>query len=841
MGTTFTGAPNRTFVNTFSDFLYRLDDSGQPILSQPLNPVTTDANNPGFKDILPSVYIMTFADNAVSYALSPSAVNIDLGDNTANITHNGTFAIAALQHGGAAEGDVLIDVFEVTGSAFDDIIRGSDSFVYLNPGAGTPGSASGFVVDFNAGFPAAQDVPLDSFPFQGQVGVAVVNNPGNNVLNGGGGNDLLEGRGGADTLNGGDGLDIASYETSPGAVMVQLPGVGADTQTQSASGADATGDTFSSIEGLVGSRFNDTLTGNSLDNVLAGGIGSDVLDGKGGNDTVDYSNDHFFRSGDTAGQVVVHLGLNNAQGTGEEFTFVPQRFGPPLPFLISTDTLISIENVTGTDGNDTIVGNEKDNVLDGRGGNDVIDGGLGNDLIKGGDGTDTVSYASHDSLPLLVGEQDVISLNFGSNSGSYTRSEIVSLRPLQFQVVETDTLQRIENVSGSNHAETINGNDQDNILDGRGGNDVIDGGLGNDTIVGGAGIDTVSGLSHDGLAPLNNELDVFQLGLNGSDGFFTRGAGSSQIVETDTLRGIENVTGSNASEFIVGNELDNVLNGRGGNNEFVGGGGNDTLISGSGDDLYVFFANAQNGTANIGNDTISDSGGNDSIFIDANTLLDAQRVNNDLLLTLTGGTVRVLDQFGSHPVETLFIGSTPLTLATSMQGGIGSGIISGTDGNDEMDGGGGDDLLFGNSGNDRIIGGTGNDQLFGGAGNDVLNGGAGNDLLNGGPGNDRLSGGLGHDTFVFAPEVASAATLGGKPDQGANQDRIEDFTIGQDRIDLTAFHATFADMTADHKSSHQSGPVTVTTEGHDTVLNFADEGSVRIVGVTQLHASDFVF
>jgi len=91
-------------------------------------------------------------------------------------------------------------------------------------------------VTFNAGFPAAKATP--GFP-NPQVSVELVNNPGDNVLNGGGGNDLLEGRGGADTLNGGDGLDFASYETSPGAVTVRLPGVGADTQTQIASGADA--------------------------------------------------------------------------------------------------------------------------------------------------------------------------------------------------------------------------------------------------------------------------------------------------------------------------------------------------------------------------------------------------------------------------------------------------------------------------------------------------------------------------------------------------------------------------------------------------------------------------
>src|SRR5262249_21349641 len=158
---------------------------------------------------------------------------------------------------------------------------------------------------------------------------------------GGGGNDVLEGREGADVLNGGLGFDFASYESSPGpvGVNVRLPGAGADTQTAIALGGDAFDDTFSSIEGLIGSRFNDTLTGNALNNVLAGGLGTDTLDGKGGIDTADYSRDHFFDPGDTALRVIVNLGLNGTSGTGAEFLTVAQ---------VSVDTLISIVNVIMT-------------------------------------------------------------------------------------------------------------------------------------------------------------------------------------------------------------------------------------------------------------------------------------------------------------------------------------------------------------------------------------------------------------------------------------------------------------------------------------------------------------
>ena len=70
---------------------------------------------------------------------------------------------------------------------------------------------------------------------------------------------------------------IASFSLSL-PVTVRLSGVATDTQTGIATGGDAAGDTLVGIEGLIGSRFNDTLTGNALNNVLAGGFGSDVLD-----------------------------------------------------------------------------------------------------------------------------------------------------------------------------------------------------------------------------------------------------------------------------------------------------------------------------------------------------------------------------------------------------------------------------------------------------------------------------------------------------------------------------------------------------------------------------------
>jgi Ca2+-binding RTX toxin-like protein len=741
------------------------------------------------------LYFELFDETLVDYSNSNASVFIDLQQHVAR--------------GGFAQGDFLIAVSDVTGSTFDDVIRGAGDAEFL------------------------VDTPLGSDGLYYAYGHT-------NILNGGAGNDVLEGRAGGDVLNGGSGFDFASYESSIVAVNVQLAGaVAGDTQTFHAFGGDANGDTFTLIEGLIGSKFNDTLTGNSLNNVLVGGLGSDVLDGKGGIDTADYSRDHLFDTGDSADKVVVHLGLNGGNGTAAEFKASLQNFPTITYNQVSTDTLISIENVTGTTGPDEIFGNEQRNVLDGRNGNNFFDGGLGNDLIIGGAGIDTVSFASHNGL---TGETGMIFLAEIGGQAQYFSSSGALL--------ETDTFDgSIENIIGSSLNETIIGADLVTA-------NTLDGGLGNDTIIGNPFLNnptiaTVSYVSHDTVTLLANESDTISLGINGSDGSYVRGGivinnfgiRNFTNVEIDVLRQIANVTGSNHSETINGNEQDNVLAGRGGNDVINGAAGNDT---------YDFRG------SNLGSDRFFDTGGNDKVLVNSFTGISTSFVNNgaDLQVSLPDGVFTIVGQGRGNVIETLVDshGQT-LILATGLVGGNGSGIITGTAGNDLMDGKGGDDYLFGNGGNDTLLGGDGNDLLNGGAGNDRLFGQAGDDTLIGGPGNDFLTGGADRDTFVFAPQSnpptgASALQLVGFNQNafdfsklGTGNDAITDFVKGDDLIDLSAFHTNFHLLSEDSHAHrhHEDSPVELRTEGHDTVLDFAGGGSVRILGVTHLQASDFVF
>ncbi len=83
-------------------------------------------------------------------------------------------------------------------------------------------------------------------------------------------------------LNGGDGADFARYDLGrvvAGTTIISLASPASNT-------GDAAGDSYVSIEGLIGTNGTDRITGNSSDNTLYGQIGNDRIDGKAGLDTL---------------------------------------------------------------------------------------------------------------------------------------------------------------------------------------------------------------------------------------------------------------------------------------------------------------------------------------------------------------------------------------------------------------------------------------------------------------------------------------------------------------------------------------------------------------------------
>ncbi|EPR6691391.1 TPA: cadherin-like domain-containing protein [Vibrio cholerae] len=134
----------------------------------------------------------------------------------------------------------------------------------------------------------------------------------------------------------------------------------------------------------------------------------------------------------------------------------------------------------------------------------------------------------------------------------------------------------------------------------------------------------------------------------------------------------------------------------------------------------------------------------------------------------------------------------------------------------------GDDQIRGTDDNDIILGHAGNDVLDGGLGDDVLYGGSGNDILIGGLGNDILTGGSGEDLFKWVDG-----------DLDNSKDRITDFTIGQDKIDLSDL---FSDETRTLDQLLNSHVIEITDKGQNSeiVINKGptEHVTIQLDGVT---------
>ncbi len=141
-------------------------------------------------------------------------------------------------------------------------------------------------------------------------------------------------------------------------------------------------------DNLFGQGGNDQVSGLGGDDRLNGGVGNDLLNGGTGIDTADYSSGVLGGqsfTGATAG-VTVNLNLTGAQATGGA----------------GSDTLVSIENLIGTNFNDTfIIDGTENSTFNGGNGNDYVEvnhygldtlnGDAGNDTLIGGNGFGTLN------------------------------------------------------------------------------------------------------------------------------------------------------------------------------------------------------------------------------------------------------------------------------------------------------------------------------------------------------------------------------------------------------------------------------------------------------------------
>jgi Ca2+-binding RTX toxin-like protein len=114
---------------------------------------------------------------------------------------------------------------------------------------------------------------------------------------------------------------------------------------------------------INGKHGHDTVYGNEGDDLLVGLGGDDLLDGGPGTDSVSY--------GSSQQSVRVDLAGGRARGEGN-------------------DTLVSVEDVTGSRYDDVLAGDAGPNRMSGKGGDDLLKGRAGPDALYGGPGRDTL-------------------------------------------------------------------------------------------------------------------------------------------------------------------------------------------------------------------------------------------------------------------------------------------------------------------------------------------------------------------------------------------------------------------------------------------------------------------
>jgi Ca2+-binding RTX toxin-like protein len=555
-------------------------------------------------------------DDLVEVGAGNQALTGGTGNDTLSLwAHGGTEISAAgvafsLAAQGTSQdwrqGTITATGFEnVSASKYDDAITGDGNANILLGDAGNDTLIGGagddtlygdgrFVADWgpNAspwGFSLYADVERDVGPASGVDG-----------------NDLLEGGLGNDTIDGGGGTDTASYAHASGGVTVTLTATGG-----SSTGADGN-DTLVSIENLIGSGFNDTLMGNANANTLDGGAGTD---------TVSYAN--------ASAAVTVTLTASGGSSTGAG----------------GNDTLVSIENVTGSGFNDILMGNAAANTLDGGAGTDTVSYANASGAVNvtltasGGSSTGAGGNDTLVSIENVIGSgfDDVLMGNANANTldggaGIDTVSYANATGAVTVTLTATgggstgaggnDTLASIENVTGSAFNDTLIGNAGANTLDGGAGNDNLQGGAGDDILIGGDGADTIDGGT--GVNTVDYSASSAAVSVNLQNGKGTGGAAAG-----DTISLVQNVVGSAFGDNLVGTSGANMLNGGAGNDTLNGGGGADILIGGAGNDMFVFKAVTDIGTGAT-TDSIVDfnAGGNgagsrvdliDLSGIDANT------------------------------------------------------------------------------------------------------------------------------------------------------------------------------------------------------------------------------
>ena len=500
----------------------------------------------------------------------------------------------------------------------------------------------------------------------GITGAVSVGTQDNDILSGASGTSYIKGYGGDDilldsagetNLYGGDGADVfifnsdnardVIFDFDPAQDRIDLSG----TQTvrsisdldilaisvglriawgddilvvRSASGAGLTQENLGTAIAFEVDRVamieRSPLIGTADADTFLWALGDDSIDGGAGRDHIDYS--------DAPQAVVVNLERTAQNGLAAQ-----------------GDTIVNVQDVTGTRYDDHLIGDGSDNTLRAQLGHDSLYGGDGNDWLMPGDGRATVDGGS--------------GVNMLSLSDMSTSARVSLADGTISAGGHNGTVDNIANITGTIFADVIEGDAGSNRLRGLGDFDWFLGTQGSDSYDGGNGRDMISYV----YAP---EAVTVNLAM---------GQGLAGLASGDTYTSIERVTGSIYGDVIYGGAADEDLRGVGGYDWFIGSLGRDRFDGGSGVDTVAYW------TSPVGVDA--------DLFRGVGSLGDAARDLYTSIENLTGS---------SH--DDILTGDNG---RNALRGLGGDDVLFANGGVDRLEGGSGNDTLDGGWGWDIAI------------------------------------------------------------------------------------------------------------------------------------------
>jgi Ca2+-binding RTX toxin-like protein len=586
--------------------------------------------------------------------------------------------------------DTLTNVEGAAGSPFDDQLRGDGSYNSFFGDAGVD------LLDGRGGSDKLYGGQGNDTLYGGADNDGLNGNEGDDQLFGEGDNDRLEGEAGADHMEGAFGFDYVDYFcTNLGGPLCSGSTTGqiVDLEAGTASGGHGD-DTFTGVEGVRGTKFDDTLYGRTVNDSIYGdyfwpGFGNDTVDGRDGPDYVEYSV-YADDPGDdcTNGtRLLSGITLTLESGPGDEVTGYQ-----------GTDQLDNIEHAIGSPRKDRMTGSVGNNDLWGGCGADVMYGGGGADNIAGSQGDDVVAGEDGDDRLIGGDDDDALLGGDGNDLVSFDAADngvTVHLGAGTAQGEGEDGITSVEAIVGSAFNDVLVGGEGPELLIGGAGADDLWGRgdadrlLGNgslaqgradgvDRLYGGAGVDTAdySRAEQDGPWTVDANLAANPVGT------------VAEGAATDLVSGVEALKGSAFADRLRGDAARNYLLGGAGADDLFGGGARDYLDGQAGKDDYVGGSGLK--------DTVDFGTG----------------ANTKVVADLVTGNATVNQPVGDPFTESL----------------AGVEVVAGTSGNDQISGGPAAEYLAGEGGNDTLAGRGGDDLLYGGTGTDALFGATGTDL-----------------------------------------------------------------------------------------------------------------